>query len=232
MHNRVGAGVESCDMSVARRARARAARAPRSSPSASTRSRRSSSSETAVDAASRARPALAQEEATPVKETGPKIDWPPSRRCVALVGGVCIVLLVGLLRAPVRAPRGRAAARARDARARRRASSIGTWGDNVASSRARCAMDDLTLFLSLRLHAAAAARVLLSWRAGRAARGRPRRVQRAAAERRARHGRARGRDEPRDGLHRLRAALDPALRAVRDRDAARARRSSRGSSTW
>ena len=56
---------------------------------------------------------------------------------------------------------------------------------------------------------------------GGAARGRPRGVLRAAADGRARHDRARGRDEPRHRLHRLRAALDPALRAVRDGDAAR-----------
>ena len=73
-----------------------------------------------------------------------------------------------------------------------------------------------------------AAAVLLSWRARGAARGRPRRVLRAAAHLGGGHVRARRGAEPRDGVPRARAAVDPALRAVRDGDAPRDARSSRG----
>ena len=55
----------------------------------------------------------------------------------------------------------------------------------------------------------------------RPARGRPRRVLRAAADLDRGHDRARRGAEPRLGLPRPGAAVDPAVRAVRDRDAAR-----------
>ena len=57
--------------------------------------------------------------------------------------------------------------------------------------------------------------------ARRAARGGARRVLLPAAQRDRRHVRARRGDEPRHAVPRPRAAVDPALRAVRDRDAAR-----------
>ena len=76
---------------------------------------------------------------------------------VALVGGVCVVLLTGLLRAPfVRhtvvpllalVTLGITAGL-----------SIATWGDNVSVISGAMAMDDLTLFLTLLFVAAAAAR--------------------------------------------------------------------------
>ncbi|CAA9526051.1 MAG: NADH-ubiquinone oxidoreductase chain N, partial [uncultured Solirubrobacteraceae bacterium] len=53
----------------------------------------------------------------------------------------------------------------------------------------------------------------------RSARGGARRVLRDAPVLGRRHGRPRRRAEHRDALHRVRAALDPAVRAVRDRDA-------------
>jgi NADH-quinone oxidoreductase subunit N len=83
---------------------------------------------------------------------------------VALVGGACLVLMAGLLRAPfVRrtlvplmtlATLGASAGLA-----------IGTWGDNVSVIAGAMAMDDLTLFVTLVCVAAAAGAVLLSWRA-------------------------------------------------------------------
>jgi NADH-quinone oxidoreductase subunit N len=98
------------------------------------------------------------------KISGPKIDWMAISPLVALVGGICIVLMAGLVRAPfVRhtfvplltlATLGATAGLA-----------IATWGDNVSVVAGAMAMDDLTLFLTLVFVAAAAACVLLSWRA-------------------------------------------------------------------
>ena len=121
----------------------------------------------------------------------------------------------------LRAPVAGAAAHARDARRDVRAR-----GRDLGRQRQR----DLRRAGDGRPHAVPRLPVLRGGRGLRAARvagdrparGRARGVPRAAADGRAGHVRARGRDEPRDGVHRLRAALDPALRAVRDRDAARA----------
>ncbi len=94
---------------------------------------------------------------------GPHIDWMAISPVVALVGGACIVLLTGLLRARfVRhtlvplltlATLGTAAGL-----------SIATWGDNVSVVADAMKMDDLTLFLGLVFIASAAGAVLLSWR--------------------------------------------------------------------
>jgi NADH-quinone oxidoreductase subunit N len=99
-----------------------------------------------------------------VKVSGPAIDWLAISPLVALVGGACVVLLAGLIRAPfVRrtlvplmtlVTLGAAAGL-----------SIATWGDNVSVIAGAMAMDDLTLFLTLVFVAAAVGAVLLSWRA-------------------------------------------------------------------
>jgi NADH-quinone oxidoreductase subunit N len=99
-----------------------------------------------------------------VKVTGPTIDWLAISPLVALIGGACLVLMAGLVRAPfVRrtlvplmtlAALGAAAGL-----------TIATWGDNVSVIAGAMAMDDLTLFLTLVFVAAAAGTVLLSWRA-------------------------------------------------------------------
>jgi NADH-quinone oxidoreductase subunit N len=96
--------------------------------------------------------------------SGPHIDWTAISPLVALVGGACVVLMAGLIRAPfVRrtlvplvtlATLGTAAGL-----------SIATWGDNVSVIADAMAMDDLTLFLTLVFVAAGAGSVLLSWRA-------------------------------------------------------------------
>jgi len=96
--------------------------------------------------------------------SGPTIDWLAISPLVSLVAGVVVVLMAGLLRAPfVRhtvvpllclLALGAAAGL-----------SIATWGDNVSVIAGAMAMDDLTLFLGLIFAAAAAATVLLSWRA-------------------------------------------------------------------
>jgi NADH-quinone oxidoreductase subunit N len=94
---------------------------------------------------------------------GPVIDWMAISPLVALVGGACVVLMAGLVRAPfVRhtvvpflalVALGTAAGL-----------SIATWGDNVSVISGAMRMDDLTLFLTLVFVAAAAGAVLLSWR--------------------------------------------------------------------
>jgi NADH-quinone oxidoreductase subunit N len=98
------------------------------------------------------------------KVSGPTIDWMAISPLVALVAGVCVVLMAGLVRAPfVRqtvvplltlAALGVAAGMV-----------IATWGDNVSVISGAMAMDDLTLMLTLIFVAAAASCVLLSWRA-------------------------------------------------------------------
>ena len=61
--------------------------------------------------------------------SGPHIDWLAISPLVALVGGACVVLLAGLLRAPfVRTPLVPLLTLVRSARPR--GSAIGTWGDN------------------------------------------------------------------------------------------------------
>jgi NADH-quinone oxidoreductase subunit N len=96
--------------------------------------------------------------------SGPEIDWLAISPLLALVGGACVVLLAGLMRAPfVRrtlvplltlVSLGAAAGL-----------SIATWGDNVPVIAGAMAMDDFTLFVGLVCVAAAAGAVLLSWRA-------------------------------------------------------------------
>jgi NADH-quinone oxidoreductase subunit N len=99
-----------------------------------------------------------------VKVTGPTIDWLAISPILALVGGACIVLLAGLVRAPfVRrtlVPLMTLATLGATA-----GLSIATWGDNVSVIAGALAMDDLTLFLTLVFVAAAAGTVALSWRA-------------------------------------------------------------------
>jgi len=95
---------------------------------------------------------------------GPVIDWMAISPLVALLGGACLVLMAGLIRAPfVRqtlvplmtlATLGTTTGLV-----------IATWGDNVSVVAGAMAMDDLTLFLTLVFLAAAFAAVLLSWRA-------------------------------------------------------------------
>ncbi len=102
--------------------------------------------------------------AAAAKVSGPTIDWMAISPLLALVGGACIVLMAGLLRAPfVRhtlvplltlVALGAAAGL-----------TIATWNDNVSVIAGAMAMDDLTLFLTLIFVAGAAGAVLLSWRA-------------------------------------------------------------------
>src|SRR3954453_14673731 len=163
----------------------------------------------------------------------PYIDWEALSPLVALAGGACIVLLVGLLRG----------------RFMRRqvvpfltlvvlgitaGACIAKWNTDTDVVSGALAIDDLTLTLTLVFVVAAAGAVLLSWRAGGSAeagggeyyglllgpgrgvgRGGRGRVLRAAAELGARHGPPRRRREPRRGVPGVRAVVDPAVSAVR-----------------
>ncbi len=96
--------------------------------------------------------------------TGPTIDWMAISPLVALVGGVCLVLMTGLLRAPF-VRHAIVPFLALVTLGATAGLSIATWGDNVSVIAGAMVMDDLTLFLTLIFAAAAAAAVLLSWRA-------------------------------------------------------------------
>ena len=154
---------------------------------------------------------------------GPHIDWAAISPLVALTVG-----------ALPRADGGAAAAARSCARTLVPALTIVTLG---VADRARrlavgrepardrpgaLAIDDLTLALLMIFAAGAIAATLLSARSLAAAEAGHGEYYALLLVVGARDGRARGRDEPGDAVHRLRAAVDPALRAVRDRAAARA----------
>jgi NADH-quinone oxidoreductase subunit N len=93
----------------------------------------------------------------------PHIDWKAISPLLALTGGLCLVLMVGLARSPfVRTKAvpfltlvalGATAGLA-----------VWTWGDNVSVLSGALRMDDLTLFVTFIFVAGAASAVLLSWR--------------------------------------------------------------------
>ena len=95
--------------------------------------------------------------------SGPRIDWTATSPLIALVAGACVVLLVGLMRAPfVRqtlVPLLSLAALGASA-----GLAIGTWGDNVSVISGAMRMDDLTHVLTVMFCAAGAGAVLLAWR--------------------------------------------------------------------
>ena len=152
---------------------------------------------------------------------GPHIDWAGLSPLVALLGGAIVVLMVGLLRSrllrelvvPLLALATFAAA-----------AGLGVWqwgeGKDLVGGALR--LDDLTIAMTWIVCLAGASAVVLSYR--------------AVAPREAAHGEyyallltsaagmvaARRRAEPRHAVPRARAAVDPALRPVRDGDAARA----------
>ena len=148
----------------------------------------------------------------------PEIDYKLLSPLLALVGGCVVVMMVGLFRSQfVR----RSLVPGLTAATILIAIGLTIWiwdpGDNRADHRGRArdghadarALDAL-LRGGARGDPAVAAR-------GRAAHRRPGRVLRAAARLDHGHGGAGRRREPDHALHRHRGALDPALRAVRDR---------------
>ena len=95
---------------------------------------------------------------------GPVIDWMAISPLVALLGGACLVLMAGLIRAPF-VRRTLVPLMTLATLGTTTGLVIATWGDNVSVVAGAMAMDDLTLFLTLVFLAAAFAAVLLSWRA-------------------------------------------------------------------
>jgi NADH-quinone oxidoreductase subunit N len=93
----------------------------------------------------------------------PHIDWQALSPLLALVGGLCLVLMVGLLRAPFVRTKlvpfltlvtlGATAGLG-----------IWTWGDNASVLEGALRLDDLTLTLTFVFVFGAACSVLLSWR--------------------------------------------------------------------
>jgi len=99
-----------------------------------------------------------------MKVSGPTIDWMAISPLIALVAGVVVVLMTGLMRAPF-VRRTLVPMLTLLALGVAAGLSIVTWGDDVSVISDAMAMDDLTLFLTLIFVAAAAGTVLLSWRA-------------------------------------------------------------------
>ncbi len=111
------------------------------------------------------------------KVSGPEIDWLAISPLLALVGGACLVLMAGLLRAPF-VRHTLVPFLALVALGACAGLTIATWGDNTSVIADAMVMDDLTLFLTLlfiaaamgtvqrRFVAAAVAFVTVCWLAG------------------------------------------------------------------
>ena len=223
MHNRVGPRVDLSRDRPRRRRRARAARRrdPRARLLSAVRAQphradgegdRHPDHRRAVGVAMNAVAAAHDAHRRARTSTGPALS-----PIVALAAGALVVLLVGLFRPAFVREQDRPRARRWSRSAWRSASRSGASTTTPRSSRARCVIDDLALILDLIFCVSAFAAVLLSWRAVAPARGRPRRVPLAAAVQRARDGDPRLRAESGHAVPRHRAALDPAVRAVRVR---------------
>ena len=146
---------------------------------------------------------------------GPTIDWAGLSPLLAVFGGALLVLGAGLLRA--RFVRETLVPLLLDRRARRvhRAVdlAVGRGHRPHLGRDARRHAGDVPRTCSSAWPASST--VLLSWRARGAAGDRARRVLRTAAVLGRRHGRARRGAEHGDALPRVRAPVDPAVRAVR-----------------
>jgi NADH-quinone oxidoreductase subunit N len=94
----------------------------------------------------------------------PTIDWMALSPLVALAGGLCVVLLGGLLRAPF-ARHTLVPLLTLVTLFATGGLTIATWGENEAIMSGALTMDDLTRALTLIFLVTAAATVLLSWRA-------------------------------------------------------------------
>ena len=216
MHNRVGPHVTSREIAFARRARDRAAGGGHPRPRALPAARAGPQRGLGQGLASGTRKAL--EPMTTPK--GPHIDWAGLSPLLALLGAATLVLLIGLLRpravrevlVPLLALAGFARRHRPGHLAVRRAE--GPHRRRAAPRRPH----DRALVRVLRRRRGGGAAVVAR---GGAPRGGARRVLRAHAHLGRGHVGARRRAEPGDAVPRARAAVDPALRAVRDRDAPR-----------
>src|SRR5918997_2034352 len=93
----------------------------------------------------------------------PTIDWAALSPLVALVGGACLVLMVGLLRSSF-ARRQAVPALAIVTLAVTAGLGVWQWGENVEIVERALAMDALTLALTMIFCASGIAAVLMSWR--------------------------------------------------------------------
>jgi NADH-quinone oxidoreductase subunit N len=99
---------------------------------------------------------------------GPTIDWEALSPLLALTGGACLVLLVGLLRARF-AHRHLTPGLTLVALGATAGLCVWQWGVNTEIVERALAIDDLTLLLTLVFVVGAVATVLLSWRSAAAA---------------------------------------------------------------
>ena len=163
----------------------------------------------------------------------PEIDYEALSPLMAMLGGSVVVLMVGLVR-------GRAVQRvlvpALTAVSLLTAIGLSIWiwepGDQAPTVAGALTADTLAVGVSMLFYVAGLFAVLLSLRATAVREAGARRVPLAAARLDRGHGGAGRRREPDRVLRRARAAVDPAVRAVRHRAAARAPRWSPASSTW
>ena len=218
MHNRAGRGGDVVRDLAARRAGARPAGAVRSSPSRCIPQRAIDAGEAAAQGATQAAHGSgAMTPRAPRHRLGGAVAADRARR-----RRLHRAAWSGCSRSRVRARAGRAVPDARDAGRHRRARASGSGTPTPTIIERALVIDDLTLALTMIFVAAGigarAAVLALGWRGG-GGRGR---VLRAAADLDPRHGRAGRGPEPRRAVHRLRAAVDPAVRAVRDAHAPRA----------
>jgi NADH-quinone oxidoreductase subunit N len=93
----------------------------------------------------------------------PHIDWKAISPLLALTGGLCLVLMVGLARAPFVRTKV-VPFLALVALGTTAGLGIWTWGDNASVLSGALTMDDLTLAVTFIFVAAAACAVILSWR--------------------------------------------------------------------
>jgi NADH-quinone oxidoreductase subunit N len=94
---------------------------------------------------------------------GPSIDWAALSPLIALAGGACVVLLVGLLRSGF-ARRHVTAGLTLVTLAATAGLGVWQWGVNTEIIEATLAIDDLTLALTMLFVVGGAAAVLMSWR--------------------------------------------------------------------
>ena len=173
---------------------------------------------------------------------GPHVDWTALSPLVVLTIGGLVVLLVGLLRPAVIREWVVPSLTILTFLCTLAASIVAFHHDATGHagfcvvqapgcSSAPLAMDRLALELIMIFCVAGLATVLMSWRADRGARIRPRRVQRPADLQRPGHGGVRLLPEPDHAVPRDRAAVDSAVHPVRIGVPGARARSSPGSST-
>ena len=229
MHNRVGPEASIARDLAGRRARDRAARARSSSRSRSTRRSRCSKGERSVTRGDRRRRASPRGPA----RRRPRGDSSPRPRARTSTGPASSPLVALARRrgrraarraaAPAVGPRGaRAAARRRRASRPPSGSGSGSSASARPSSRARCAVDELTVVLSFVFCAGGIGAIAAGLARRRAARGRPTASSTPCCSRARPGWRCSWPPRTSSRCSSASSCSRPALRALRDRDAPRA----------